>query len=514
MIPLHAGLYKIFEKAGRKGWEALVPFYNYWVWLKLVDRPWYWIFTLIFPGVNLIVGYAMMVALYRAIGKDRWKDVTLGVFLFFYFVPKWAFSKDLKWLPKEQRFKPKKSKGREWLEAAVFAVVVTTIFKGYFVEFYQIPTPSMEEELLVGDFLAVSKLNYGVRVPNTPLSFPFVHNSLPGMPTTKSYLEIWKIPYFRLPAIQKVHRNDVMVFNFPVNDTTINDAFLKAHDYYGITIQQAYGYQYEDRSRNVPLKSWNTYLNMARQSIAKKYPLINRPLDKKENFIKRCVAIPGDKLQFIDGVLYINDAPAERPRNMAMEYQVKYKSGFGINPKTLKDLGLTKDDFQCEYQPDSGYSVCYNLTDAQVEKIRGFDGVLDIKPAVFKEYDRYMVLYPHDTSYRWTRDNYGPVIMPAKGSTVELNMQNISIYARVIEVYEHNQFEIKDGKIYINGAEATSYTFKQDYYYLVGDNRHRSQDSRFWGFVPHDHVLGKALFIWMSMGEEGVRWKRIFRGVH
>lgn len=348
----------------------------------------------------------------------------------------------------------KKSKSREWIDAILFAVIAATIIRTFLMEAFTIPTSSMEKTLLIGDFLFVSKVSYGPRVPNTPLSFPFAHHTLPLTDSVKSYLEWIKLPYMRLPGLGKIKNNDVVVFNYPMEDF--------------------------------------------------------RPVDKQENYIKRCVGIAGDILQVKDGVLWINNVPLEKPEKMQHKYHVK-TDGSDFNTKRLEEMNITEGS-KISNQGDFELT----LTPENAEKIKEFANVSSITKEVAKA-ERYSgYLFPDDTTNKWSVDNYGPIVIPKKDIAMKLNLANIAIYKRVIEVYEHNTVEIKDSGIYINSQKADSYTFKMDYYWMMGDNRHNSADSRFWGFVPEDHIVGKAVFVWLSLSNTAnsifnkIRFNRMF----
>jgi signal peptidase I len=350
--------------------------------------------------------------------------------------------------------KPKKSKTREWVDAVVFAVVAATLIRTFFVEAYTIPTPSMEKTLLVGDFLFVSKLSYGPRIPNTPIAFPFAHHTMPII-GTKAYSEIIKLDYHRLPGFGNVQRNDVVVFNVPTE-------------------------------YRVP-----------------------RPVDKRENYIKRCVGLPGDSLKVINSVLYINGKPAFKAAEGEMEYYVT-TNGSDINDEILQDMGVT------EYGPVGNSTYQMLLTPDHVEKLKAMGNIKEINAAIRPVGTIQEVLFPFDSEkFPWNIDNYGTIWIPKKGVTIHLDSNNIALYKEVIGVYEENTLAISGNEILINGKPANQYTFKMDYYWMMGDNRHNSADSRFWGFVPEDHIVGKAWMVWMSWENNTtnifkmIRWKRL-----
>lgn len=511
LIPFHVGLWKLFEKAGRKGWESLVPIYDLYLIQKLTGKPAYWVIAALFPGINLIVLYAMVKNLYRSFGKDSMQDKTLGVILFFIYTPKFGFDKNVQYIsPDKLPIRPK-SQVRDWAEAAVFAIVAATIIKTYTFEAYKIPTSSMEESLLVGDFLFVNKMNYGIRIPMHPLTFPFTHNKfsdipVPGLPSVKSYLTWLSIPYTRLPGWETVENDDIVVFNFPEGDTVIVDPKLESMSYYNEARNKADSLRMIDRNPNKP-SSIDSYLPQAYSLIKKKYKLRYHPADKRENYIKRCVAIGGDVLQIIDGQVMINGKPQQNIEKMQHMYLIEHSGN--LNTKKMREMGVTREDMR---ETAHGIQLAV-LNKQQSETISKMAGVVKVTRYIHQvDTNRYNpTIFPHSEKYNWTLDNFGPLEIPKKGGSVNLTPDNISIYRRVIVNYEGHTLDVKDGKILIDGQEATSYTFRMNYYFMMGDNRHMSLDSRYWGFVPEDHVVGKAAMIWMSSGEEGIRWDRIFK---
>lgn len=459
---LSVSLYMLFPLGHEKKWKAIVPLYNLLVMLRFSGRPWWWILLLIVPGVNLLMLLLMVIALLKSFGiynsRDLfWYTVFAPVsLLYIYFTkkPKYAGPGG----DKDYKARQKKSKSREWIDAIIFAAIAATIIRWFFIEAYTIPTPSMEKSLLVGDFLFVSKLNYGPRIPMTPIAFPFAHHTMPLI-KTKSYLTWWKIPYRRLPGFQKIKNNDVVVFNYPMEDF--------------------------------------------------------RPVDKQENYIKRCIGIPGDSLLIIDRKVYINSKLVELDPRGQYRYYVK-TDGSGFSRRHLHDLGIT------EYQSllGDGSEYIMWLTRENAQKVSKFQNVRKIEPIIDKNGVFDPNIYPFSELLKWNVDNYGPIYIPKKGDRIELNEINYKIYERPIRVYENNpDFSMENGKFYLNGKEITAYTFKMNYYWMMGDNRHNSADSRMWGFVPEDHIVGKALFIWMSWDKEGqgiqkIRWDRLFTAIH
>jgi signal peptidase I len=388
---------------------------------------------------------------------------------------KWAFWKD----------KNGEAKGlRGWVDAIIYAVVVVTFLRIFFIEAYTIPTGSMEKSLLIGDYLFVDKITFGPRVPNTPLSFPLVHNVLPFTKITKSYLEWVKWDYKRLAGLRKIRRDDVVVFNFPHGDTVL--------------ISNPAGDFYAER------RIYGTNLKLSKKDY------VVRPVDKKDHYVKRCVAIPGDSLRIIAGDVYINGEKQKYIPKKQYRYKIQ-TDGRNINTKTWDDLGVSRSD-----RLDAFGGI--TLTDENVEKLKKLPNVVSIERIKSSIDQTAKSLFPFDIRYNWDIDNYGPIWIPAKDATIELTTENLPFYQRIIDIYEDNDLQIKDGEIYINGEKTNKYTFKMDYYWMMGDNRHNSLDSRYWGYVPEDHVVGKPVFIWFSSDSEksfpkSIRWNRLFRGI-
>lgn len=478
------GLAPMFKKAGIPSWKAFVPFYNTYVMEQVAKRPTYWAILQLIPIAGWFITMGIFIEWIKLFGKFSLGAHTLSALVPFLYFPYAANHKDTRFIgPDAVKKTYKKSGAREWIDAGVFAIVAATLIRTFIFEAYTIPTSSMEKTLLVNDFLFVSKLSYGPRIPNTPLAMPFVHHTMP-LVGGKSYLEWIKIPYTRWFA-SPVKRNDVVVFNFPAGDTLTKEYDSKV-PYYDLV--RGYG----------------------REKVWEDYTILTRPVDKRENYIKRCVAIAGDTIQIKNGLLYVNGQAAFVSPTSATFYTVETTGP--ISEETLKDAGiqLNQEDESPDFRPVQSNQYDINLTLNEAELVKKIPG--------FKSITRDMIgdkVYPYDTlqSLRWTPDNFGPLWIPAKGATIKLTPENIALYKRVIRVYENNEWEEKDGKIFINGQPADSYTFKMNYYWMMGDNRHKSQDSRFWGFVPEDHVVGEAWLIWMSW-EHGVRWSRLFKRIH
>ena len=360
-----------------------------------------------------------------------------------------------------------------WVNAIIFATVVATLIQLYWFQMFVIPTGSMESTLMAGDYIVVDKVSYGPRVPMTPLSFPFVHNTMPLNDTKQSFSTAWQRSYRRLAATDKVMRGDVVVFNFPEGDTVVME--MPAMSYYELLRAPELGASESER----------------RAKLLDNYTIAVRPLDKKENYIKRCVAVAGDSLKIVDGVVYTNGIKEK----FIPKRQYTYRSG-----KSQKFLNQTVDfDGQLVPTPITDDAIANYMSE---EPIKAGDAPVGC-------------LIPHlseGDSAKWNLDNFGPVWVPKAGETIKLTPENMAMYGRCIAVYEQRAVKQQDGKVYIDGKEATEYTFLMDYYFMMGDNRHGSLDSRFWGFVPEDHIVGKAAFVWFSLDPngEGVRWDRIF----
>ena len=428
--------------------------------------------------------WAVLYTLFAIWMRNGWLLLGLVVFVDIF------LTKFIPWGAWKKSDNPRVRNALEWVDDILFALIAVYFINLFIFQNYQIPSSSLEKSLLVGDYLFVSKLSFGPRVPNTPLSFPLVQNTFPII-NTKSYFDWPEWGYKRVAGTGQVERNDIVVFNFPAGDTVA----LKQQnpDYYSLI---------ERHGRERLLLDKGTFGD-----------IIYRPVDKRENYVKRCIGMPGDSLAIRDNQVYINGQPGENPENVQFNYFVE------------TDGSLTEDQFRLmdvsrADRKMAGDGNLYHLpltpkAKAIAEKLSVVKKVI-IEPDISGSSD----IYPVDYETGWTRDNYGPIWIPNKGATIELTPRNLGLYHRCIRNYENNTLEQKDGKVYINGKEETTYTFKYDYYWMMGDNRHNSADSRSWGFVPEDHVVGKPILIWLSLDKDrglfdgGIRWNRLFRMVH
>nr|MBS0037439.1 signal peptidase I [Saprospiraceae bacterium] len=505
---LSVSLYFLFPKCGREATNGLIPGLNFAVWAEIVGRKRWHALWLLFPIVNFFIFFGLVIDMARSFGRLSLLDSTLAVlfgpFYFFYL----TFTDTQKYegpiLLHEREYKSKidrakeegkdyqvqklesnnpyrKSVGREWIEAAVFSIFVAAFIRMFMVEAFTIPTSSMEGSLLVGDYLFVSKMHYGLRTPMTVVQVPLLHNRIPFF-NTESYLKRPQLPYFRFGKFQEIERGDMVVFNWPAGDSI----YLLPHRSYSVS-QIEVG----------PEESKSQFRNME---------VIHRPVDKTDFYIKRCVGLPGTVFEMREGKVYIDGKAIEEPEKLQFRYRVQ--TGVQIAPSTLDRLDISMGD----HIPPN----IFHLNDYQVDALRSLDNSIKVE-RMYPGVSTPQYLFPHDPEnfpdFGW--DNYGPIPIPAEGETVALDQTNIALYRRIINVYEDNDLEIRDDEILINGEVATTYTFKQNYYWMVGDNRHNSEDSRVWGYVPEDHIVGKPLFIFFStknanMGD-GIRWDRIFK---
>ena len=513
------GTWKLYKSAGYKSLYSFIPIYNALVLMKIIQRPWWWIFLLFIPIVNLLIFPVIWVETSRSFGKNSSIDTWLSVISLGFFIYTINYTDKNKYINDRDLY-PRTGLG-EWINSIIFAIILATIVHTYFIQPYIIPTGSLEKTLLVGDFLFVSKFHYGARVPQTAVSFPMVHDTIVGT-GIRSYLNKPQIPYLRLPGFEKIKRNEIVTFSWPAD--TVRKFFVKEKG-------------------------------------------VKKPIDKKSNYVKRCVAIPSDTLEIINGLIHINGKRSKMPYRAKPIYTYTAHSSMGVSTSKLVKLGIdiqrkfkvsdiTQNKFN-QIQPyilgildnspenftvltnskgipydirSKGRIVLTELTDytrdllltEQEAKIIRKSNLLDSLNRSYKNFKSYNTsFFPNNIKYNWNEDNFGPIILPKKGSSIELNTSNLPLYKKIIRVYEKNELTLSNGEIKINGIQTGEYTFKQDYYWMMGDNRYRSEDSRSWGFVPEDHIVGKPVFIWMSI--EGindgfrnwkVRWDRVFTTVN
>ncbi|MCY4160847.1 MAG: signal peptidase I [Flavobacteriaceae bacterium] len=510
------GTFRLYQAAGKKPYLAIIPFYNLLVLLRIVHRPKWWFILFFLPTINLIMIGVLWVETLKVFGKSKTTDILLGLFTFGFYIYFLNYSRDIEYAESIDR--SKRSSIAETFSSIVFAVIVATIVHNYFIQPYIIPTGSLEKSLLVGDFLLVSKFHYGSRIPTTAVSLPLVHDTLP-LVKKRSYLKNPQYPYLRLPRLQKIQRNDIVVFNWPAD--TVRRFFVA-----------------ETR--------------------------VNKPLDKKSNYVKRCVGIPGDTLEIINGFVHIDDKKNKLPDRAKIQLPYQLYNSNGVSSKNLVEKKIT--GFNRKYRIDnitpnsfkaiqseilyttgSSYSDLTVVTSekglsAQLVSSLGLQGkeILERVKTVFLTPEEAQTLtkvqwldsikqkintekrpntsfFPNKIPFAWNEDNFGPIIIPKKGETITLTSENRPLYKKLIIDYEHNTLESGDFGFRINGLITDQYTFKQNYYWMMGDNRHKSEDSRFWGFVPEDHIVGKPIFIWFSIENftEGIRnwkirWDRVF----
>jgi signal peptidase I len=460
------GTWKMYEAAGRKRWEAAVPIYNAIVLMKIINRPTWYTILLFVPIVNLIMFPVVWVETLRSFGKNTTTDTILAIATFGLYVAYVNYTQPLNHIP--DRSLVPTNKGADTISSLLFAIVVATIVHTYVMQPYTIPTSSLEKSLLVGDFLFVSKFHYGARVPMTTVALPMVHDTIPVL-HKKSYLNKPQLPYLRFPGLQSIEKNDIVVFNWPV-DTV---------------------YKFFDRSNRKA----------------------DKPIDKKSNYVKRCQGTPGDSLQIKDGVVFINGKELALPERAKPQYSYTVTTnGNSFDPTyILKDLNITDG----VYQTSANTFIFSALTEESAARLKNNPIVTSVLRNV--SHDPEPSVFPQ-VSNGWNKDNYGPIYIPEAGKTIVLNTQTLPFYKRIITEYEGNDLKVNGNEIRINGKVANSYTFQQNYYWMMGDNRHNSEDSRYWGYVPENHIVGKPVFIWMSLDPNGsglnkIRWERMFTTV-
>ena len=471
------GTWKLYIKAGRQAWEAFIPVYNGLVLMKIINRPWWWVILLFLPIVNIIMFAVVWVETARSFGKNTTTDTFLAVISLGFYNFYLNYFTNVTHI-KDRSLQPKSSSG-EWTSSILFAIVAATIVHTYFIQPFTIPSSSLEKSLLVGDFLFVSKFHYGARVPMTTVAAPMVHDTIPKL-GVKSYLfddhkgsTSWKnklqLPYLRIPGFQKIKRNDIVVFNQPADTLLDMNNFHPDRNYY-------------------------------------------KPIDKKTNLVKRCVAIAGDSLEVRDGFVYINGVKNQLPdrAHLQFSYFVQPKTN-QFNPLFLKDRYDITDGFGIMNAQNTYYFSA--ISNEALSKFKNHPNVSSIASNIKTKGERDSNIFPHDINYNWNVDFFGPLYIPEAGKTISINLNVLPLYKRAITEYEGNTLQVKGNQIFINGKVCNTYTFKQDYYWMMGDNRHNSIDARAWGLVPFNHVVGKPVFIWMSWDGAKPRWDRFFTTV-
>ena len=513
------GTWKLYKAAGYKSWQAAVPVYNAVILMKIIKRPGWWVVLLFIPTINLILFGVIWVETMRSFGKNTIKDTALVLLTLGLYIYVINYSDKLTHIA-DRSLRPRTGFG-ETLSSILWAVILATIVHNYFIQPYIIPTGSLEKSLLIGDFLFVSKFHYGARAPMTAISAPMVHDTIPGL-KIRSYLKYPQYPYLRLPRLQKIRRNDIVVFSWPAD--TVRQFFVR-----------------EKR--------------------------VDKPIDKKSNYVKRCVGVPGDTLEIIDGFVHTNGIKNVLPERARVQYTFHAYAKKGVSSRKLLSHGF--EDFNRTYKIDNITENSYqkiiphiigrmgntienfkvvtpskglpadiifeeglrvseilelkkemSLTLEEASILRKISGIDSVNQSINMIKVSNETFFPNKITFNWNEDNFGPIVIPKKGMKVELNRKNISLYKKIISEYEGNKLEINPSQIKVNNIDVEQYTFKKDYYWMMGDNRHKSEDSRFWGFVPDDHIVGKPIFIWFSIKgiNDGlknwkIRWDRVFTTV-
>ena len=513
------GTWKLYKIAGFHSWQALIPVYNAYILMKIIRRPTLWVLLLFIPTINLIMFIVIWVEILRSFGWNSLKNNALVIITLGLYVYTLNYSKNHKYIP--NRSLQQRTNFGETVGSILFAIVAATIVHNYVIQPYIIPTGSLEKSLLIGDFLFVSKFHYGARVPMTAVAFPMVHDTIPIL-KIRSYLKKPQFPYLRLPGIIKIKRNEIVVFSWPAD--TVRQFFVK-----------------EKR--------------------------VDKPIDKKSNYVKRCVGVPGDTLEIIDGLVFTNGSKNVLPERAKVQYihyayskkgvssrklgaegysdytrlykieNITEQSYKQILPYIIGRKGNTREDFKVITESKglpskviykTGLKVSeilelkkeITLTLGEAETLRKLPGIDSVVRRINKINVPNEAFFPNKIPFDWNEDNFGPIVIPKKGMTVELNRKNLSLFKKIIGEYEDNVLELTPSGVKINGISSSKYTFKKDYYWMMGDNRHKSEDSRFWGFVPDDHIVGKPVFIWFSIKgiNDGIknwkiRWDRVFTTV-
>ncbi|WP_035667790.1 signal peptidase I [Flavobacterium sp. 83] len=471
------GTWKLYESAGRKKWEAVIPVYNAIVLMKIINRPTWWTVLLFIPIINLIMFPVIWVETLRSFGKKSYLDTFLGIITFGFYIYYINYTQKLDY--KSQRSLHPENKTADTISSLLFAIIVATLVHTYLIQPYTIPSASLEKSLLIGDFLFVSKFNYGARVPITTVAAPMVLDTLPIL-NIKSYLSKPQLPYLRLPGYEKIKNNDIVVFNWPAD--TLFNMYIPADKRY------------------------------------------DKPIDKRTNYVKRCVGIPGDSLEIKNGIVFINGKELILPERAKPQYSYKavYDGKTPIDFEyLLKDLNATDGAGFINETRDT--LIINALTFAGAKRLKNVPGIISVTRVIHKGPEDGIFPDFHDrkpsVTNNWSNDNFGPIYIPKQGKTVNLDLKSLPFYKKIISEYEGNTLKVVANIIYINNKKTTTYTFKQNYYWMMGDNRHNSLDARYFGYTPEDHIVGKPIFIWMSWDTNGkglnkIRWDRVFTTVN
>ena len=513
------GTWKLYKAAGEAPWKAIIPVYNAIIFFKIIHRPKWWVFLLFLPVINLMMFMVLWIDTVKHFGKNKSIDSVLAVLTLGFYIYTINYQTHPKYISNKKEIS--RSVFSEWIGSIVFAVVAATFVHNYFFQPYIIPTGSLEKSLLIGDFLFVSKFHYGARIPTTTIAFPMVHDTLP-LVDIRSYLNKPQLPYLRLPRIQKIKRNDIVVFNWPAD--TVRRFFVKEAG-------------------------------------------VKKPLDKKSNYVKRCVGLAGDTLEVVGGFVHINGVKNVLPERARVLFNFKAFNSKGVSSRKLLDLGIrdfyrkfrienisqnsyaqltpyllgTQDNSQGNFIVITSHkglpielvrslglrvseilekSKDLNLTIKEAENLKKQNFIDSIIQKNQKIKTPNSSFFPNKIPFDWNNDNFGPIFIPKAGEPVDLKLDNLPLYKKIIVDYEKNKLETDGNTILINGKKSSQYKFKMNYYWMMGDNRHRSEDSRYWGFVPEDHIVGKPVFIWFSIDgiNDGIRnwkirWDRVFSTV-
>ncbi len=469
------GTWKLYERAGRKWWEAAIPIYNAVVLMQIINRPKWWVLLLFIPIINLLMFPVIWVETCRSFRFNETSHTFIAIFTLGFYIYYINYATKAPYVTNRDTKAP--TQLGDFISSVVFAIIAATLVHTYFIQPYTIPTSSLEKTLLIGDFLFVSKFHYGARVPKTLISAPMVHDTLPGL-SIKSYVSdskaetyktSWRnklsLPYLRLPGFQKIKRNDIVVFSWPADSLNL---------------------MWGDNSGKFTYK----------------------PIDKKTNYVKRCVGVPGDSLEVRNGYVFINGKQTVLPKNAKPQWMhIVDTDGKNFSNATIDKYNLRQEG---QVFKDGRYFL--NLTDAEASEFAKNPIVKSIEKSLTPKGMYSKEVFPHYPKYAWSMDNFGPIYIPKKGDTVKLTADTVPFYEQIIKNYENNDITVFNDDIYINGKKADNYTFKQDYYWMMGDNRQRSLDARAWGYVPFDHIVGKPIMIWFSWDSKTgrPRWNRMF----